>query len=76
MRKPTLANLFSCALEKHGTQCEVARRCGISQAMVSLYLSGKVRTVKAGSILRIAHCLGVKPAVVLAACVKNGSTVN
>lgn len=73
MRKLNLSDLFTLAVSKHGSQCHVAKRCGISQSMVSLYMSGKVKTVKAASVLRIAHCLGVKPGVLLAACVENDS---
>jgi transcriptional regulator with XRE-family HTH domain len=76
MRKPNLSDLFTFAVARHGTQCEVAKRCGISQAMVSLYISGKARTVRAANVLRIAHCLGVKPGVLLAALAKDDSSVN
>lgn len=71
MRKPTLSDLFTKAIAIHGTQQKVATKCGISQAMVSMYLSGKVRSVNATNLAKIARCLGVKPVVLLAACRKS-----
>lgn len=75
MRKPTLSDLFTRAIALHGTQQKVATRCGISQAMVSMYVSGKVRAVNSANLAKIARCLGVKPVVLLAACSRNGSVV-
>lgn len=75
MRKLKLSDLFNVAVGKHGSQVVVARKCGISQSMVSLYLSGKVRTVRACSVLKIAKCLGVKPGLLLQVCQHNDSTV-
>lgn len=74
MRKINLSDLFTLAVARHGTQAEVARRCGIVQSMVSLYISGKHKTIKAKNVPRIARCLGVKPGVLLAACVESDST--
>jgi transcriptional regulator with XRE-family HTH domain len=67
MRRLNLSDLFTVAVGRHGSQVEVAKKCGISQSMVSLYLNGKVRTVKAENILRIARCLGIRPGILLAA---------
>lgn len=66
MQKRTLSELFAAAVARHGTQVSVAKKCGISPSMVSLYIAGKVRTVQANNILKIAHCLGVKPRTLLA----------
>lgn len=74
MRKLNLSDLFTVAVGRHGSQCEVAKKCGITQSMVSLYVSGKVRTVKAKNLLRIAKCLGVKPTILLAALDQSDST--
>ena len=76
MRKLNLSDLFTVAVGKHGSQVIVARKCGISQSMVSLYISGKAKTVKAASVLKIAKCLGVKPATLLAACRGNDSNAD
>lgn len=75
MRKPTLSDLFTCAIATHGSQKKVADRCGISQAMVSMYASGKVLSINSVNLAKIAKCLGVKPVVLLAACRKTGSSV-
>ncbi len=74
MRKLNLSDLFTVAIGRHGSQCAVAKRCGISQSMVSLYLSGKQKTVKSSNVLKIAHCLGVKPGVLIAACQESDSS--
>lgn len=74
MRKLNLSDLFTVAVGRHGSQVVVAKKCGISQSMVSLYLNGRVRTVKAENVLRIARCLGIKPGVLLGACAENDST--
>lgn len=66
MQKRSLSELFAAAVARHKTQANVARKCGISPSMVSLYIAGKVRTVQANNILKIAHCLGVKPRTLLA----------
>lgn len=73
MRKINLSDLFTVAVGRHGSQTEVARKCGIAQSMVSLYISGKVKTVRAENVIRMARCLGVKPGILLAAMAKNDS---
>lgn len=73
MRKLNLSDLFTVAVGRHGSQCEVAKKCGITQSMVSLYVSGKVRTVKAANLMKIARCLGVSPTVLLAALDQTGA---
>jgi predicted transcriptional regulator len=76
MTKIKLSVLFAAALAREGTQAIVAKKCGISQSMVSLYISGKCKTVKAANVIKIAKCLRVKPEVLLRACQENDSTVN
>lgn len=71
MKKANLSELFAAAVIRHGTQANVARKCGISPSMVSLYIAGKVRSVTAGNVLKIAHCLGVPTAVLLGALEKS-----
>lgn len=66
MQKRSLSELFAAAVARHKSQANVARKCGISASMVSLYIAGKVRTVKSENVLKIAHCLGVKPRTLLA----------
>ena len=66
MQKRSLSELFIAAVARHGSQACVAKKCGISASMVSLYISGSVLTVQAGNVLKIAHCLGIKPATLLA----------
>jgi len=76
MRKLNLSDLFTVAVGRHGSQACVAKKCGISQSMVSLYLSGKHRTIKAANLPKIARCLGVKPSVLISACVESGSSAS
>lgn len=68
MRQPSLADLFTVAVQRHGGQTKVAKKCGITQSMVSLYMAGKVKSIKSENVIRIASCLGIKPAQLLAAC--------
>lgn len=73
MRHLNLSDLFRVAVERHRGQCAVAKRCGISQSMVSLYVAGKHRSIKAANVARIAQCLGVSPIALLRACRDNVS---
>lgn len=65
---PTLAELFTAAVAKHKTQAAVAKRCGMSQGIISMLCNGKVRSVKPKNVMKTARCLGVKPEVILLAC--------
>ena len=76
MKQINLSDLFSVAVCKHGSQVEVAKKCGITQSMVSLYVSGKVRAVKVCNIHKIARCLGVNPSVLMRACEKSVQSRN
>lgn len=76
MQKRSLSELFTAAVARHGSQACVAKKCGISASMVSLYVNGQVKTVHACNVLKIAHCLGIKPATLLAALDKSFQTRN
>lgn len=76
MKPPTLSELFAAAVKKHKRQKIVAEKCGITQGMVSSYIRGKTRSVDSKNIIKIAHCLGVKVAVLLAACGQNDSNTS
>lgn len=73
MKKMNLSELFIVAAAKHGGQASLAKRCGVSQSMISLYVCGRHQTIKAVNVPKIARCLGITPAQLLKACEVNDS---
>ena len=67
MKKQSLSELFTAAVARHGSQVAVAKKCGITQSMVSLYVGGKVLTVKSRNVHKISRSLGIRPATLVSA---------